>query len=124
MRGAGTNGRGGPDGDGAEALHVRPVAFKVLVGRGHDEFSSARQQVGLPPAAVAACNAAVPVGARHARGSPRALCVRLFRGRRYNLGESQSIAACDEVVPVGARRARAFLGLCACACSGVAAGTG
>ena len=31
---------------GADACAVRPAAFKALVGRGHSEFQSNRQQVG------------------------------------------------------------------------------
>lgn len=70
---------------------MRPAAFKALVGRGHDEFSSARQQVGLPPAAATACDAGVPIGARRTPGSQGALCVPLFWGRsRYRLGVSGS----------------------------------
>lgn len=38
-----TGGGGGSKADGTES--VRPLAFKTLVGRGHHEFSSARQQV-------------------------------------------------------------------------------
>jgi ubiquitin carboxyl-terminal hydrolase 5/13 len=37
---------GGKKAGGAVTESVRPLAFKTLVGRGHPEFSSARQQVG------------------------------------------------------------------------------
>ena len=36
---------GGGDGGDTKTESVRPLAFKTLVGRGHPEFSSVRQQV-------------------------------------------------------------------------------
>lgn len=36
------------EGVGPDDWTVRPQAFKTLVGRGHPEFSSSRQQVGPP----------------------------------------------------------------------------
>lgn len=44
---AAAGGGGQSDTAAQEANSVRPAAFKVLVGKGHPEFSSGRQQVGL-----------------------------------------------------------------------------
>ena len=38
-----------PEAPDAEPCAVRPAAFKALVGRGHSEFQSNRQQVGVLP---------------------------------------------------------------------------
>lgn len=41
----GDSGKAKSEGEPSEGQSVRPLTFKTLVGRGHPEFSSGRQQV-------------------------------------------------------------------------------